>query len=132
MKFLHRFLTLALLMAGVSTAAVVHAGEFTIENWKARVEAGGKMDHYGRLYLEFLLEENPVSGGQFGIHGIDGAPSWYDRRLPDVSRDSAAAAMAARKFFLEKLDAIDADKLSRPDQIDLHILKTRLHWTSCR
>jgi uncharacterized protein (DUF885 family) len=126
MKLLNRFLTGALLFAAFSLSTIVNAEQFTIENWKSRVEAGGNMDHYGRLYLEFLLEENPVSGGQYGIHGIEGDPSWYDRRLPDASQAAAAEAMAARTFFLEKLDAIDAKKLSRPDQIDLHILKNQV------
>lgn len=126
MKFLNRLLTVSLLFAGCCLSGTVNAGEFTIENWKSRVEAGGNMDHYGRLYLEFLLEENPVSGGQYGIHGIEGAPSWFDRRLPAASHDAAAEVMAARKFFLEKLEAIDADTLSRPDQIDLHILKNQV------
>ena len=126
MKLLNRFLTGALLFAACSLSAIVNAEEFTIENWKSRVEAGGNMDHYGRLYLEFLLEENPVSGGQYGIHGIEGDPSWYDRRLPDASHAAAVEVMVARKFFLEKLAAIDAKKLGRPDQIDLHILKNQV------
>lgn len=126
MKLLNRLLPGALLFAACSLSAIVNAEEFTIENWKSRVEAGGNMDHYGRLYLEFLLEENPVRGGQYGIHGIEGAPSWYDRRLPDASHAAAAEVMVARKFFLEKLDAIDAKKLGRPDQIDLHILKNQV------
>ena len=126
MKLLNRLLPGALLFAACSLSAIVNADEFTIENWKSRVEAGGNMDHYGRLYLEFLMEENPVSGGGYGIHGIEGDPSWYDRRLPDVSHAAAAEGMAARKFFLEKLDAIDTKKLGRPDQIDLHILKNQV------
>jgi uncharacterized protein (DUF885 family) len=126
MKVLNRMITLALLMAGLSLATTVNAGGFTLEDWKTRVEAGGSLDHYGRLYLEFLLEENPVSGGQYGIHGTEGDPSAYDRRLPDVSHDAAARNMAARTFFLEKLEAIDAGALSRPDQIDLHILKNQV------
>jgi len=115
---------LAFLCVIVSSATF--AGEFSIEGWKAQVVAGGSIDRFGRLYLEFLLEENPVSGVQFGVHGKEGDPSWYDRRLPDVSHETAAQALSARTFFLEKLDAIDTDTLSRPDQIDLHILKTQV------
>ena len=67
--------------------APVMAETFTLEGWKAKVEEGGSIDLYGRLYLEFLLEENPVSGESFGIHGIEGDSSWYDWRLLDVSHE---------------------------------------------
>lgn len=121
-----RFFLLFLFLGAMAIARPSGAADFTVDDWMARVEAGGTMDRYGRLYLEFLLEENPVNGGQYGIHGTDGDPSAYDRRLPDVSREAAARNMEARKFFIEKLGAIAADGLARPDQIDLHILKNQV------
>ena len=126
MRVIGRFALGLMLTTGLLHAVSTSAAEFSIDGWKAQVEAGGTIDHYGRLYLEFLLEENPVSGGQFGIHGTEADPSAYDSRLPDVSHESTARAVAARKFFLERLEAIDAQGLSRADQIDLHILKNQV------
>ena len=126
MNNIHQSATRLLALICLLFPTFVLGGDFSVDDWKARVEAGGGIDHYGRLYLEFLLEENPVSGGQFGIHGREGDPSWYDRRLPDVSHRAAAEYLSARQFFREKLDAADADALSRPDQIDLHILKNKV------
>jgi uncharacterized protein (DUF885 family) len=126
MNNIHQSATRLLALICLLFPTFVLGGDFSVDDWKARVEAGGGIDHYGRLYLEFLLEENPVSGGQFGIHGREGEPSWYDRRLPDVSHRAAAEYLSARQFFREKLDAADADALSRPDQIDLHILKNKV------
>jgi uncharacterized protein (DUF885 family) len=126
MNNIHQSATRLLALICLLFPTFVLGGDFSVDDWKARVEAGGGIDHYGRLYLEFLLEENPVSGGQFGIHGREGEPSWYDRRLPDVSHQAAAEYLSARQFFREKLDAVDADALSRPDQIDLHILKNKV------
>jgi uncharacterized protein (DUF885 family) len=104
----------------------VAASDFSIDDWGSRVAVESSIDGLGRLYLQFLLEENPVNGLQFGIHGREGDATYYDRHLPDVSLAAAARASAARRQFLERLDAIDPDTLSRPDQIDLHILKNQV------
>ena len=101
-------------------------GEFTIEDWKKHVADESSIDRLGRHYLEFLMEENPVNGVAYGIHGKEGDVSYYDRRLPDAAAAAAADFSAARAQLLAKLEAIDADSLSRPDQIDLHILKNQV------
>jgi len=120
------FPSLILALCCSLVSAPVMAETFTLEGWKAKVEKGGSIDLFGRLYLEFLLEENPVSGGGFGIHGIEGDNSWYDRRLPDVAHETAARQLSARNYFLDRLNSIDPDSLERSDQIDLHILKTKV------
>jgi uncharacterized protein (DUF885 family) len=102
------------------------ADVFSIDAWEERVAAEDSIDRLGRLYLELLMEENPVRGVQFGIHGKEGDPSWYDRRLPDASLKTAARLSAARHRLKERLDAIDPEPLARADQIDLHILKNRV------
>ena len=112
---------LFLLLAAVSAAA-----DFPSEEWQSRATRETSVDGFGRLYLQFLLEENPVNGEQFGIHGREGDPTYYDRRLPDVSLEAAARASAIRQQLLERLEAIDAGTLTRADQIDLHILKNRV------
>jgi uncharacterized protein (DUF885 family) len=110
----------------LACAPTALAAVFSIDEWEQRVSAEDSIDRLGRLYLEFLMEENPVSGVQFGIHGREGDPSWYDRRLPDVSLETAARISSARKHLQDHLDAIDPDTLARPDQIDLHILKNQV------
>jgi len=127
MKF--RIFTVGVLLLGWAVpvfAAPAPGAPFSVDEWAQRVSSEDSIDQLGRLYLEFLMEENPVSGVQFGIHGREGDPSWYDRRLPDVSLEAAARFSSARNHLQERLDAIDPDGLTRPDQIDLHILKNQV------
>ena len=107
-------------------APLAPAAAFSIDDWEQRVSPENSIDRLGRLYLELLLEENPVRGVQYGIHGREGDPSWHDRRLPDASLEAAARFSSARKHLQARLDAIDPDGLDRADQIDLHILKNRV------
>ena len=107
-------------------AAPTPGAAFSVDEWAQRVTSEGSIDQLGRLYLEFLMEENPVNGVQFGIHGREGDPSWYDRRLPDASPEAAARFSSARKHLQERLDLIEPEQLARPDQIDLHILKNQV------
>ena len=113
-------------VSALAFAPPTSADVFSIDEWQQRVGTEGSIDRLGRLYLELLMEENPVRGVQFGIHGKEGDPSWYDRRLPDASLEAAARFSAARKRLKERLDAIDPEPLARADQIDLHILKNRV------
>jgi uncharacterized protein (DUF885 family) len=106
-------------------SAFAFAG-FSLDEWKTRVDEESSVDRLGRLYLEFLLEENPSSGGTYGIHGKGQEPNYYDRRLPDPSAERAEKNWSARVHLQQKLDTMDQDALSRPDQIDLHILKKRV------
>lgn len=107
-------------------AAPLLASEFSTEEWLKRAQAEASIDQLGRLYVEFLLEEDPSNSGTFGIHGKADTPAYYDDRLPDLSAASVAASAKARAAFLQRLQAFDVDKLSRPDQIDLHILTQRV------
>jgi len=107
-------------------AAPSLASEFSTDEWLKRAQAESSIDQLGRLYIEFLLEEDPSASGTFGIHGKADTPAYYDDRLPDISAASLAASAQARAAFLQRLKAIDVDQLSRPDQIDLHILSKRV------
>jgi len=102
------------------------ANEFSTDEWLKRAQAETSIDQLGRLYIEFLLEEDPSNSGTFGIHGKADTPAYYDNRLPDLSAASLAASAEARAGFLQRLQDIDVDMLSRPDQIDLHILMQRV------
>jgi uncharacterized protein (DUF885 family) len=115
----------ALLLFFVTTTA---AAEFTTADWLKRAQAETSIDQLGRLYIEFLMEEDPTASGTLGIHGKEGAPAFYDDRLPDLSAEALATNAKARATFLERLETIDSSRLSRPDQIDLHILITRVKF----
>jgi hypothetical protein len=56
---MHKRLSLALLVFTVAISGPVIAGENFISSWQERIEAETSIDRLGRLYLEFLLEEDP-------------------------------------------------------------------------
>ena len=115
---------MAALAAAISSPLL--AADFSFEDWQKRVQTEGGINELAQLYIEFLLEANPVYAVQFGIHGKDGAPSHYDERLPDVSANGWASYYDTLVFLRDRLAEIDTASLSEPDQIDLHILKTRV------
>ncbi len=96
--------------------------DFSLDDWQQRVSAEDNIDRLGRLYIEFILEENPSRTAELGIHGKGDDGTYYDRLLPDASAARAALNASGRQFLLSKLEGIDATALSRADQIDLHIL----------
>lgn len=120
-----RFSTLTAIIAGLFMSSALSAG-FSLEEWQARVTAENSIDQLGRLYIEFILEEDPSQGSALGIHGKGDDASYYDNRLPDVSAERNAVNSAGRVFLLQRLLNIDAQSLSRPDQIDLHILTQKV------
>lgn len=97
----------------------VHASQ---GDWQQRVEAETSIDNLGRLYLELILEESPTTAAQVGIHGRGDDDYYYDRRLPDATAEARAHFAAQRAALQKKLASFDPATLSRPDQIDLHIL----------
>jgi uncharacterized protein (DUF885 family) len=114
---------IALLLVSVTS---VSAAGFSTQEWLQRAQAEKSIDQLGRLYIEFLMEEDPTGSGTLGIHGKADQPAFYDDRLPDLSAEVLAANAQARAAFLKRLEAIDAAALGRPDQIDLHILRQRV------
>ena len=112
-------------LASFVLIANLHA-DFDLSDWQKRMAAESSIDRLGRLYLEFLLEEDPSQSATFGVHGKGDDATYYDRMLPDASVTRNAANAQARGAFLAKLKGIDATKLARPDQIDLHILTLRV------
>ncbi len=71
----------------VSFALTAGAGasDFSLEDWKARVDQETDINALVRLYIDYSLETNPESAAGFGLHGTDAEPYRYDRRLSDVS-----------------------------------------------
>lgn len=117
---------LACIVVVALMATPLLASDFSTDEWLKRAQAENSIDQLGRLYVEFLLEEDPSNSGSFGIHGKADTPAYYDDRLPDLSAPSLEASAQTRAAFLQHLQAFDVDKLSRPDQIDLHILTQRV------
>ncbi|KAA9129654.1 DUF885 domain-containing protein [Marinihelvus fidelis] len=114
--------TTAFLALALTTTALASDND----SWDARVQAEDSIDRLGRLYLELLLEEDPTGAAQFGVHGRDDDTYYYDRRMPDATPAARAAFAAKRELLQGKLASFDQDALSRPDQIDLHILTKRV------
>lgn len=114
-----KFQLLIILVLVVFGLANAQASE---NDWRERVDAETSIDNLGRLYLELILEESPTGAAQVGVHGRGDDDYYYDRRLPDPSAEARAYFAAQREALQKKLASIDASVLSRPDQIDLHIL----------
>ena len=60
------------------------------DEWDEQLKSETDIDRLGRLYLEMLLEETPTSASTYGIHGRDGDPYYFDRRMPDPSPEARA------------------------------------------
>lgn len=110
--------TTAFLALALTTTALAS----DTDSWDARVQAETSIDRLGKLYLELLLDENPTGASTFGVHGRGDDSYYYDRRMPDATPAAREAFAAKRELLQGKLASFDKDALSRPDQIDLHIL----------
>jgi uncharacterized protein (DUF885 family) len=116
----------AIAACAAAISSPLSAADFSLDDWQKRVQAEGGINGLAELYIEFLLEANPVYAIQFGIHGKDDAPGYYDERLPDVSAEGWASWYDTLVFLRDRLAEIDTASLSAADQTDLHILKTRV------
>lgn len=116
----------AVVVIATSLAFNVAVAQQATADWKERLESETDIDRLGRLYLELLLEEDPTGAAQIGIHGRGDDDYYYDRRMPDASAAARDKFAAQRAALQEKLASLDVDSMSRPEQIDLHILKKRV------
>ena len=98
------------------------------DEWDEQLKSETDIDRLGRLYLEMLLEETPTSASTYGIHGRDGDPYYFDRRMPDPSPEARAHFAKKRVALQEKLSAMDVGAMSRAEQIDHHILSKRVAY----
>jgi uncharacterized protein (DUF885 family) len=98
----------------------------SLADWESRVSREDDIEGLGRLYIELLLETDPVNGMLFGVHGTDEDPSWYDDRLPDASGVGWGNRKLAHAFLRGRLAAIDPGRLSPEDQVDFRILEHRV------
>lgn len=76
--------------------------------------------------LDGWLQLSPVSATQIGEHK-------YDGQIDDLSAEGRAKSLDFAKRMLAELDAMDASKLSRENQVDAAILRNQLQsdiWSS--
>ncbi|NZA26005.1 DUF885 domain-containing protein [Luteimonas sp. SJ-92] len=76
--------------------------------------------------LDSWFEVSPVSATQIGEHR-------YDGELDDLSAEGRARTLELARGLLAELDAIDAARLSRENQVDAAILRNQLEgeiWTA--
>ena len=102
------------------------AADFSLPDWKQQVADEQSVDELTRLYIEFLLEDDPVFGGEIGVHGKGSDPRYYDRRLPNVSASAWLSGMEAQRFLLDRLSRMDQETMSPADRIDHHILSNEV------
>ncbi|MGD8978164.1 MAG: DUF885 family protein, partial [Gammaproteobacteria bacterium] len=100
--------------------------DFDFDDWKARVADEKSIDGLARLYLEIMLEGEPTGAAGYGIHGKGEDPTYYDDRMGRPSAEAWAKSYEARRWLLRRLESMDGDSLDRADQIDQHIMITRL------
>ena len=100
---------------------VVHAA--SLAEWQSAVSREDSIGGLARLYIDLLLETDPVNGMLFGIHGRGDDPAYYDDRLADATGTGWANRKLGHAVMRDRLKAIDPAALSPEDQIDFRILE---------
>lgn len=78
-----------------------------------------KFDGLGERYLEALLKASPVEATGLGDHR-------YDDLLDEVDSEAWARQLESARAFLEALEAMDVEDLSRERQVDFYLLRHEL------
>ncbi|MGI9220281.1 MAG: DUF885 domain-containing protein [Woeseiaceae bacterium] len=107
-------------LAGLAPVAIA---QIDVDTWAEELANESDINTLARMYLDMSIRLNPPLGGSLGIHGTDDNPSAFDDHLGNVSPEAWDLSIRAHTAFQNRLTEIDAEQLSRPDQIDLHILK---------
>lgn len=101
-----RFLKLSLILALLACSLAPQA-------WAASASEALKAviaDHW-----QYSLKEDPITAGRMGV-------SDYNDRLPGVSAADRARRLQAEQGFLARLQGIDANQLSKADQVNQALL----------
>ncbi len=73
-------------------------------------------------YMNEMLALDPVDATQLGDHR-------FDSRINDESPQGRARTVAEARSLLTQLDQVDTTQLSRPKQVDAHLLHHALEYT---
>lgn len=84
-------------------------------------EADAKFADLSKRWLDGWLEQQPVSATQTGKHE-------FDDRIEDLSAAGRQKFVDFSKQMLAEIDALDAGKLSRENQVDLAILRNQVRY----
>ena len=106
----------------LSWLAAPAQAQVDVDAWINSIQAESDINQLARRYLDIGIQIDPPAGGALGIHGTPDNASAFDDHLADVSPAGWAARLRSNIAFRDRLRAIDPAKLSRPDQIDRHIL----------
>ena len=107
-------------VTGVSTAsAAASAATPTAAKATADAAVDARFADLSKRWLDGFLKLNPIGATQQGDHR-------FDAEIDDLSAAGRTAYVAFANTMLAELDAIDAGKLSRENQIDAAILRNQL------
>lgn len=122
MKTLRSYLAATAVAACLFGQSSIANAEVDIDLWAQSIQAESDINALAELYLDISFRMDPPSGGSLGVHGTPENPHAFDDHLADVSAAGWDARYRANLAFRDRLSAIDTTKLTRADQIDLHIL----------
>ena len=107
-------------VTGVSTASpAASAATPTAAKATADAAVDARFGDLSKRWLDGFLKLNPIGATQQGDHR-------FDAEIDDLSAAGRTAYVAFANTMLAELDAIDAGKLSRENQIDAAILRNQL------
>ena len=117
-------LSIALALLTVTTACQKQetaAPAATPATQSSTAEADAKFADISKRWLDGWLEQQPVTATQTGKHD-------YDDRIEDFSAAGRQKFTDFSKKMLTEVDALDASKLSRENQVDLAILRNQIRY----
>jgi len=114
-------IALALLIATSACQKQETGSPSTTATQAATAEADAKFADLSKRWLDGWLEQQPVSATQTGKHD-------FDDRIEDLSAAGRQKFVDFSKQMLTQVDALDAGKLSRENQIDLAILRNQIRY----
>lgn len=112
-------LTATLAAVTVPGASTASAAAPTAAKATADAAVDARFADLSKRWLDGFLKLNPVGATQQGDHR-------FDAEIEDLSASGRTAYVAFANTMLAELDAIDAGKLSRENQIDAAILRNQL------
>ncbi len=112
---------LTAMLAACTTPGVATSTQAPATTATAAADAAidAKFANLSKRWLDGFLRLNPISATQQGDHR-------FDAEIEDLSAAGRSRYVAFAKNTLAELDAIDAGKLSRENQIDAAILRNQL------